>query len=127
MSDPKTELLLGKNVPVVEAYSPQLLYPIARSTARAALGLTEELPFNGVDLWHAYEVSWLDKLNKPVVRVGRFFIPADSPAMVESKSFKLYLNSLNGSRFSSEKAVCKTLKKDIESEKRRFLLIIKLR
>ncbi|MDG1390279.1 MAG: NADPH-dependent 7-cyano-7-deazaguanine reductase QueF [Halioglobus sp.] len=115
MSDPKTELLLGKNVPVIEAYSPQLLYPIARSTARVELGLTEELPFNGVDLWHAYEVSWLDERNKPVVRVGRFFIPADSPAMVESKSFKLYLNSLNGSRFSAERAVRETLKKDIEN------------
>lgn len=115
MSDQNPELLLGKNVPAVDHYSPQLLYPIARANARAELGITAELPFSGVDLWHAYEVSWLDVRNKPVVRVGRFFIPADSPAMVESKSFKLYLNSLNGTCYGSEDEVCSILKRDISA------------
>ena len=113
MRDDDGELLLGKNVAVVDEYSPQLLYPINRQAARTELGLVGELPFTGVDLWHAYEVSWLDEHNKPIVRVGRFFIPADSPSMVESKSFKLYLNSLNGTNYRSEEALSDTLRKDI--------------
>ena len=95
-------LLLGKHTPVVDEYSPQLLYPIPRSEGRNRLGLTAPLPFTGVDLWHAYEMSWLDVTGKPVVRVGRFTIPANSLNMVESKSFKLYLNSLNNTRFVDE-------------------------
>ena len=113
MADEKNGLLLGKNVPVAEEYSPQLLYPIPRAEARSRLGLGASLPFSGVDLWHAYEVSWLNARGKPEVRVGRFFIPADAPNMVESKSFKLYLNSLNGTRFQSESAVVDTLKRDL--------------
>ena len=113
MDKPKGDLLLGKNVAVVEKYSPELLYPIPRAGARQALGITQDLPFSGVDLWHAYEMSWLNERNKPVVRVGRFFIPADSPAMVESKSFKLYLNSLNGTRYHSEEALRQTVLTDI--------------
>lgn len=115
MGDKDGELLLGKNIAVVDEYSPQLLYPILRQTARSELGLDQSLPFNGVDLWHAYEVSWLDEHNKPIVRVGRFFIPANSPSMVESKSFKLYLNSLNGTNFSSEETLIETLRKDISA------------
>ena len=69
---------------------------------------TAPLPFCGVDLWHAYEMSWLDSQGKPLVRVGRCQIPASSPNMVESKSFKLYLNSLNNTRFASEAEVCAT-------------------
>ena len=113
MKEQDDKLLLGKNVPVAERYSPELLYPIARQEARKAMGLEGALPFSGVDLWHAYELSWLDPRGKPVVRVGRFFIPADSPNMVESKSFKLYLNSLNGTRYPSESAVVDVLKRDL--------------
>lgn len=113
MSDEKTGLLLGKTVAVVDEYSPQLLYPIARAEARGALGIEGALPFSGVDLWHAYELSWLDERGKPQVRVGRFFIPAESPCMVESKSFKLYLNSLNSTVFASEQALAEVLRRDI--------------
>ena len=102
MTDLNEGLLLGKHTPVVEVYSPELLYPIPPSIARNTLGLTASIPFYGVDLWHAYELSWLDASGKPVVRVGRFVIPAASPCMVESKSFKLYLNSLNNHNFDSD-------------------------
>lgn len=98
----KPGMLLGKHTPVVDEYSPQLLYPIARSEGRKRLGLSEPMPFSGMDLWHAYEMSWLDSSGKPVARVGRFFIPSTSANIVESKSFKLYLNSLNNTRFSTE-------------------------
>jgi 7-cyano-7-deazaguanine reductase len=107
------ELLLGKNTPVVDAYAPELLYPIPRGLARGTLGLGPELPFYGVDLWHAYELSWLDITGRPVARVGRFTVPAGSPNIVESKSFKLYLNSLNNTRFGSEEEAGATLRGEL--------------
>ena len=96
------ELLLGRHTPVVEVYSPELLYPIPRSEARHTLGISGVLPFYGVDVWYAYEMSWLECNARPVSRVGRFTIPATSLNLVESKSFKLYLNSLNNSKFDSD-------------------------
>lgn len=99
---PTPELLLGKNTPVVEQYAPGLLYPIPRSEGRNALGVGANLPFSGCDVWHAYELSWLDSQGLPQARIGRFTFPADSSNMVESKSFKLYLNSLNNHAFESE-------------------------
>lgn len=107
--------MLGKHTPVADEYSPQLLYPIDRSQGRKNLGLDRSLSMAGADLWHAYEMSWLDSSGKPVVRVGRFTIPAGSPCMVESKSFKLYLNSLNNTRFESEEGLCTTVVRDIEA------------
>jgi 7-cyano-7-deazaguanine reductase len=95
-------MLLGRHTPVERDYAPHLLHAIPRGIARKGLGLDQRLPFYGVDLWHAYELSWLDDTGKPVARVGRFHVPASSPNMVESKSFKLYLNSLNGMRFSGD-------------------------
>lgn len=108
-------LLLGKQTPVVEVYSPELLYPIPRAIARTDLGLgiNDPLPFSGVDLWHAYELSWLDGSGKPVVRVGRFTVPATTPNIVESKSFKLYLNSLNNSRFETAEGAKLCIESDI--------------
>lgn len=107
------QLLLGRNTPVVEAYSPQILFPIPRSDARSTLGLSSELPFYGADLWHAYELSWLNSKGWPVARVGRFVVPADSPCIVESKSFKLYLNSLNSMRFESDAAARALIEADV--------------
>lgn len=113
MAEKPEGLLLGKNTPVVDEYSPDLLFPIPREPARSALGLVGELPFHGVDLWHAYELSWLDARGKPEIRVGRFLVPAASPNMVESKSFKLYLNSLNSTRFDSEGAMRDVIVADV--------------
>ena len=109
----KRELLLGKQTPVAQHYCPDLLYPIPRQEGRQALAIGAELPFAGCDQWHAYEISWLDEKRRPQVRVGRFIIPADSPFMVESKSFKLYLNSLNSSVFSCEADFAAVLRADI--------------
>lgn len=113
MSELNEGLLLGKATPVIEVYSPELLYPIPRSIARDTLGLNSSIPFYGVDLWHAYEMSWLDADGKPVVRVGRFTVPASSPNIVESKSFKLYLNSLNNTRFESDGDARQCIERDI--------------
>ncbi len=70
------------------------------------------------DLWHAYEMSWLDNAGKPVVRVGRFTVPASSPYIVESKSFKLYLNSLNSTRFATVEAGACQLSSTILAKRR---------
>ena len=107
------ELLLGRRTPVVDAYSPELLYPIPRAHARRELGLAEPAPFTGVDVWYAYELSWLDPRGKPVVRVGCLTVPANSPVMVESKSLKLYLNSLNNTRLDSDRAASELIRRDI--------------
>jgi len=103
------DTLLGRPTPVPDKYSPDILRAIPRQAGREALGLHGNSLFFGTDLWHAYELSWLDRGGRPVVRVGRFSVPAGSPNMIESKSFKLYLNSLNSTRFASEAAVRETI------------------
>lgn len=90
-----SELPLGKAVAYDSAYDPTLLYPLPRAEGRARLGIAEPVPFFGCDIWNGYELSWLNAAGKPVVAWGEFRFPADSPAIVESKSFKLYLNGLN--------------------------------
>jgi 7-cyano-7-deazaguanine reductase len=114
-NDMDGELLLGKHTPVVDEYSPGLLYPIARQPGRESIVGGDELPFYGADLWHAYEISWLDDAGVPQVRVGRFLIPANSPNLVESKSFKLYLNSLNSTRFTAEEEVRGVIVNDVSA------------
>jgi len=107
------ELLLGKSTPPVDRYAPELLYPIARREGRERLGLPDPVPFHGADLWHAYELSWLDSHGMPASRVARFVFPASSPAIVESKSLKLYLNSLNNHCVPSEVALQEMLARDL--------------
>ena len=106
-------MLLGRHTPVLKEYAPYILQSIPRTTARQQLGIGTTLPFCGADLWHAYEMSWLDTTGKPVVRVGRFTVPCSSPNIVESKSFKLYLNSLNSTRFSALEDAREIIIKDI--------------
>jgi 7-cyano-7-deazaguanine reductase len=95
---------LGREVAYPARFDPGLLYPIARASAREALGLPAALPFIGHDRWQAYELSWLDPAGKPHVATATFLIPADSPCLVESKSLKLYLNSCNAACFDSADA-----------------------
>ncbi|CAN5668894.1 NADPH-dependent 7-cyano-7-deazaguanine reductase QueF [soil metagenome] len=97
---------LGRAVAYPRRYDPALLFPIPRAQGRDALGIAAgALPFTGHDRWHAYELGWLDARGKPAVATATFTVPADSPQLVESKSLKLYLNSLNGERFDSAAAV----------------------
>lgn len=116
MSDSvEKELLLGKITPSASHYAPELLYPIPREQARSTLGIPSELPFYGVDVWHAYELSWLDGQGKPVACVGRFSIPIESPNLVESKSFKLYLNSLNSEHFDTSAHLIDRVQGDVSA------------
>ncbi|MDR1162911.1 MAG: NADPH-dependent 7-cyano-7-deazaguanine reductase QueF [Candidatus Accumulibacter sp.] len=106
---------LGKPAPYTEQYAPELLFPIPRAEKRREIGLTEPLPFVGEDVWNAYELSWLDAKGKPAVAVGRFRVPATTPNLIESKSLKLYLNSLNQTSFPDADAVAVTLEKDLSA------------
>lgn len=108
---------LGKKVSYVDQYDPSLLFPIPRAPKRAeiGIGISDALPFFGWDTWHAFELSWLNKKGKPVVALARFDIACDSENLIESKSFKLYLNSFNNSKFSSVDTVRTILQKDIET------------
>jgi 7-cyano-7-deazaguanine reductase len=104
---------LGKPATYTEQYDATLLFPIARKAARGAIGLHAQLPFFGTDIWNAYELSWLNPRGKPQIAVATFYVPADSPNIVESKSFKLYLGSFAQSVFESFEAVRDTLKRDV--------------
>lgn len=93
---------LGKTVTYRDTYAPELLFPIPRQGKRDELSIqANQLPFMGVDIWNGYELSWLNAKGKPQVAIAVFTIPADSPCLIESKSFKLYLNSFNQTRISS--------------------------
>jgi len=116
MQHPAEHSPLGKSSDYVATYSPHLLFPIPRAPKWAELGLTAEtLPYQGVDLWNCYELSWLLPSGKPVVAIGEFEIPADSPNIIESKSFKLYLNSLNQSVFESRDALLEVMTGDLSA------------
>ncbi|MGS2743039.1 NADPH-dependent 7-cyano-7-deazaguanine reductase QueF [Halomonas sp. LS-001] len=105
---------LGQESSYPEQYDASLLYPIARAANRAPLGIYEDaLPFIGADEWHAFEMSWLNQRGKPMVAVARFTLPADSSHLIESKSWKLYLNSFNQTRFASLEEVIEYLTHDL--------------
>lgn len=107
-------ITLGKASSYIQSYTPSLLCSLPRSDGRATLEIENNaLPFEGMDIWTAYELSWLDLQGKPVVACGMFYFPCQSPGMIESKSFKLYLNSFNQTRFSSFQDVKKTLVLDL--------------
>ncbi|WP_455925798.1 NADPH-dependent 7-cyano-7-deazaguanine reductase QueF [Pseudomonas putida] len=107
---------LGKSSEYISTYTPSLLFPIPRAAKWAELGLTADtLPYQGVDFWNCFELSWLLPSGKPVVAIGEFSIPADSPNIIESKSFKLYLNSLNQTPFDSVEALEACLVKDLSA------------
>ncbi|MDB6062456.1 MAG: preQ(1) synthase [Verrucomicrobiaceae bacterium] len=107
------DILLGKSVDYDAPYDPGLLSPIARAAGRDVLAIGSALPFGGCDIWNAYELSWLDSSGKPQVAIGEFRFPAMSPNIVESKSFKLYLNSLNQHRFAEVSDVALTMQRDL--------------
>ena len=106
---------LGKAVEYGGDYDPSLLFPIARAQSRSALGLADDLPFGGVDFWNAYELSWLDGRGKPRVALAEFRVPASSPNIIESKSFKLYLGSYAQARFSDTDALRAQLVADLSN------------
>jgi len=106
---------LGKSTIYADRYDPSLLFPIPRSGKRAEIGVGEPLPFHGVDVWNAYELSWLDLRGKPVVALAEFRVPAQSPNIIESKSFKLYLNGFAQERLADANALAAILMRDLSA------------
>ena len=107
---------LGKTSAYQSQYAPELLFPIPRLQKREEIGLgTGTLPFFGVDIWNAYELSWLNMRGKPQVAIATITAPADSPNIVESKSFKLYLNSFNQTRLAGTDALAELLRQDLSA------------
>ena len=108
---------LGRAVSYPDHYDPTQLFPLPRATQRAALGLRADapLPFTGADLWTAFELSWLTPRGRPQVALVQLTVPCESPRIVESKSFKLYLNSFHMSRFESADEVRSHLVDDLSA------------
>ncbi|MFT2091624.1 NADPH-dependent 7-cyano-7-deazaguanine reductase QueF [Paraglaciecola sp. 2405UD69-4] len=106
---------LGKKTEYLETYTPSLLQPVPRSMNRDDLNLPNQLPFHGCDRWNGYELSWLNPKGKPQVAILQCDIPATSANLIESKSFKLYLNSFNQSKFESIEAVHQAITIDLSS------------
>jgi 7-cyano-7-deazaguanine reductase len=97
---------LGKKVFASASYDPKHLFPIPRS---------RPFPFEGVDIWNGYELSWLNQKGRPEVAIGEFVFSCKSENLIESKSFKLYLNSFSQTPFASADEVTATIKKDLET------------
>jgi 7-cyano-7-deazaguanine reductase len=104
---------LGKEVSYAGSYDASLLYPIPRAEKRLEIGIAEPLPFSGVDIWNAYEFSWLDARGKPKVALIEFRVPVTSPNIIESKSFKLYLNSYMQTRFADTEVMRQQIARDL--------------
>jgi 7-cyano-7-deazaguanine reductase len=106
---------LGKSSAYQTQYAPELLFPIPRQQKRDEIGVSGTLPFFGVDIWNAYEISWLNMRGKPQVAIATITVPADSPNIIESKSFKLYLNSFNQTRLANTDALLSLLREDLSA------------
>ena len=106
---------LGRPARHPDQYAPSLLYAVPRQPQRAALGLGARVPFTGVDVWTAYELTWLDPLGKPQIALATLEIPAESPSLVESKSMKLYLGSFAQTKFAGMTEVAGAIERDISA------------
>lgn len=105
---------LGRSSDFIDEYMPSLLCPVPRWDARETLELEDTtLPFHGMDIWNAYELSWLNEKGKPQVALAELIVPCTSPNIIESKSLKLYLNSFANSRFESRDRVVATISADL--------------
>jgi 7-cyano-7-deazaguanine reductase len=104
---------LGKPAPYVDHYDASLLFPISRLPKRVELGLHGAVPFFGADLWSAFELSWLTPRGKPQVALAHITVPCETPNIVESKSFKLYLNSFTNTPFASADEVRNRIRADV--------------
>lgn len=104
--------LLGKDTNYPTEYQPEILYPISRAPAREKYAHIEAIQ-QGTDWWHIFEISWLNAAGVPQVTIGRMTLPASSPNLIESKSLKLYFNSLNFAKFESKSAFIATVEQDL--------------
>ena len=104
---------LGQTVSYAGDYDASRLFPIAREENRQKLQRPTDMPMFGLDLWNAYELSWLEPGGKPRVAMAELRVPADSPYLIESKSLKLYLNGFMQTRMDSVTAVGERIGHDL--------------
>ncbi|SFD35538.1 NADPH-dependent 7-cyano-7-deazaguanine reductase QueF [Paracidovorax konjaci] len=104
---------LGRASAYADQYDASLLYPLPRQPKRDEIGVTGAPPFFGADLWTAFELSWLNLRGKPQVAIAHVTVPCETPNIVESKSFKLYLNSFNNTRFADAAEVQARIRADV--------------
>jgi 7-cyano-7-deazaguanine reductase len=110
-----SESPLGKASSYVAQYQKDLLFPIPRQGKRDEIAVPRALPFSGADIWNGFEISWLNAKGKPVVYLAEFIFPCESTNIIESKSFKLYLNSFNNTQFASDDRVEALMKNDLSA------------
>ena len=107
-------LKLGQKTEYASQYDRTLLQPVPRALNRDGLGITQNQPFTiGADIWTAYEISWLNEKGLPQVAIADIYLDYQSQNLIESKSFKLYLNSFNQSKFADFNAVQQTMQGDL--------------
>ena len=108
-------LKLGQQTKYSEKYDRTLLQPVSRRLNRDQLNITATQPFTiGADIWTAYEISWLNPKGVPQVAIADINIDFRSENLIESKSFKLYLNSFNQTTFADFADVQQTLQRDLQ-------------
>jgi len=106
---------LGKPATYIDQYDGSLLFPMPRVGKREEIGVVNVPPFFGADMWTVYELSWLNLRGKPQVALAHITVPCESPNIVESKSFKLYLNSFTNTRFADARDVRERIRADISA------------
>ena len=93
------------------------LVAVARDFQRQTLDMTAALDgvesFQGVDVWNAWEFTWLGEKGRPALAALRLRVPADSPCLIESKSLKLYLGSFYNQHFNDQDALVARLQADL--------------
>ena len=107
-------LKLGQKTEYASQYDRTLLQPVPRALNRDGLDITQNQPFTiGADIWTAYEISWLNEKGLPQVAIADIYLDYQSQNLIESKSFKLYLNSFNQSKFTDINSVQQTMQRDL--------------
>ncbi|MDH4107059.1 MAG: NADPH-dependent 7-cyano-7-deazaguanine reductase QueF [Gammaproteobacteria bacterium] len=106
---------LGRELPFPREYAPDVLFAVSRSETRRDLAIPSPLPFRGIDIWNAWELTWLDRDGRPRVATAEIRVPADSESIVESKSLKLYLNSFAYSRYRDRTELAAMIRRDLSA------------
>jgi len=115
-TDDLKHLNLGQQTTYPTHFDSQLLLGVPRARNRKPIGIdADQLPFSGIDYWNGYELSWLNDKGLPQVAIAAFEVPVESPNLIESKSFKLYLNSYNEHQWASWTQVQTQLSKDLSA------------
>lgn len=119
-----TDNPLGTQTEHPKKYQPSVLYPIPRWASRSLLDIDKKIRMFGLDHWQAYELSWLNSSGKPQVAIGEFYFNSESENIVESKSLKLYLNSLNQERYKNAEVVRSLIEQDLSRVSRSEVKVV---